>query len=533
MSQTSFVFRRGSVGLRVLAAVSVLVLAIVAFQVVYFPERQIAALTDALEVKALSLSRLMAHVAAPSLEFDDKDAAVAVMKGAAQDAEFVGAVLLGEDGQRVVASVGDEKMPTAAKVAFPSEPVTAYVGDILEVTVPVASKGGARGILVVGFSTQRIAAGTLAARRTTLAISAIILLAGFGIAFALGRSLSVRLDALVHAAERVARGDLTSAHLPQASDDDIGRMAGAFARMLSSQRQLVRQIAGTAEKLSSAAGQFSRNAGEQERGASAQTNAVSEARRTMGVLLEQARQIAKTAADVLENAEHAHQNSQVVAERINALSAHTQRIAEILEVIKDIANKSDLLALNAALEGTKAGEAGKGFSLVAGQMQRLAENVMGAVKDIKELTTTISGATQATVVATDESTRLAGDTTRSARQIARVIGEQQAGTEQVNGAMELVSNIAAQSASGSKEIVSSTTDLRALTQRLEELVGAFRLDAADNNNNDNGESSSRPTLSSEISRPIGPAPGGTYADGPRPLGDTPRPPRAVAKVGTT
>ena len=476
-------FRRGSVGLRVLAAFVVLVLAIVSFQFIYFPDRQISALTSSLEVKALSLSRLMAHVAAPSLEFDDKDAAIAVMRGAAQDSEFVGATLLAEDGQRIVASLTGEHLPLPTKVVFPSEPEKKYVGGLLEVTVPVVSKGGARGILVVGFSTDAIVAGTREARNTTLLISAAILLAGFVFAFAVGRSLSRRLDALVDASERVAQGDLTSADLPDASDDDIGRMAGAFARMLESQRGLVRQIQNTAVNLSSAAGRFAKNAGEQERGASAQATAVSDTRRTMGELLEQARQIAITAQGVLDNAERTQQNSQVVATRIAAQSGHTQRIAEILEVIKEIANKSDLLALNAALEGTKAGEAGKGFSLVAGQMQRLAENVMGAVKDIKELTTTISSATAATIAATDESTKLAADTTKSARQIALIIGEQQSGTENVSKAMELVSNIASQTASGSKEIVASTTDLRELTERLETLVGAFRFDA------ENGEAS--------------------------------------------
>ena len=90
-------------------------------------------------------------------------------------------------------------------------------------------------------------------------------------------------------------------------------MAGAFARMLASQRRLVRQIHDTAANLSSAAGQFSRNAGEQERGASAQSAAVSETRRTREALRDQARRIAHTAQGVLANAERTQQNSMVVA----------------------------------------------------------------------------------------------------------------------------------------------------------------------------------------------------------------------------
>jgi methyl-accepting chemotaxis protein len=162
-----------------------------------------------------------------------------------------------------------------------------------------------------------------------------------------------------------------------------------------------------------------------------------------------------------------------VASRIAALSKHAQRIQEILEIIKDIANKSDLLALNAALEGTKAGEVGRGFSLVATQMQKLAENVMGSVSDIKELTATISEATQSSVMATEESTKLASDTTRSAQQIMTVIQQQQSGTEQVTRAMDDVALIAGQSVAGSKQVVRSTEELLRLSTELQNQVSRF------------------------------------------------------------
>jgi methyl-accepting chemotaxis protein len=230
--------------------------------------------------------------------------------------------------------------------------------------------------------------------------------------------------------------------------------------------------------LNAAAGEFFANAKQQARGATNQSSAVEQVRRTLETLLKSAREIGSTAEDVLESAERSQKNSQNVAEKIAALSHQTRSIAEILEVIKDIANKSDLLALNAGLEGTKAGEAGKGFSLVASQMQRLAENVMGAVRNIKELTTTITESTQATVLATEESTKLATDTTRSARQIGLTIQQQQSGTEQAVVAMVDVGEVASQTASGSKEIVSSATDLMKLSEQLQALVGRFRVGQA-------------------------------------------------------
>jgi methyl-accepting chemotaxis protein len=177
---------------------------------------------------------------------------------------------------------------------------------------------------------------------------------------------------------------------------------------------------------------------------------------------------------VLANAESTQRNNQIITERIGELTARSQRIVEILEVIKDIANKSELLALNAALEGTKAGEAGRGFSLVATQMQRLAENVMGSVRDIKTLTAAIREATSASVLATEEGAKLAADTTRSARQIAEIVEAQQGGTEQVTEVMDEVAEIARQSANGSREAVGAVQSLSTLADQLDVLIEQFR-----------------------------------------------------------
>ena len=83
-----------------------------------------------------------------------------------------------------------------------------------------------------------------------------------------------------------------------------------------------------------------------------------------------AHKIAESSNDVLKNAELTLETHDIVGHRIAALIDHTQRINELLELIKNVSNKSEILALNAALEGVKAGEAGRGFSLVAAQMQR-------------------------------------------------------------------------------------------------------------------------------------------------------------------
>ena len=95
------------------------------------------------------------------------------------------------------------------------------------------------------------------------------------------------------------------------------------------------------------------------------------------------------------------------------------------------------------------------------------------LKEIKELTATITQATQASVFATEESTKLAADTTASARKIAQVIRQQQRGTEQVTQAMDEVAKIAFESSSASKQTVATSRNLIRLSETLQSLVGQF------------------------------------------------------------
>ena len=162
------------------------------------------------------------------------------------------------------------------------------------------------------------------------------------------------------------------------------------------------------------------------------------------------------------------------AERIAELSGHAGRIAEILEVIREIADRSDLLALNASLEGTRAGEAGRGFTLVAAEMRKLAERITASVHDIKELVADVRASVSATVMATEESTKLAEGTTESARQISFVTQQQRSGTEQAGTSMRDVATMISQSLSATQEIRSLAGTLKQQADGLTALIGRFR-----------------------------------------------------------
>lgn len=251
-------------------------------------------------------------------------------------------------------------------------------------------------------------------------------------------------------------------------------LSDRLRRQQDDQDFIIGRIGETASEIEIASGHILASAGRQQIGATEQASAVQETRRTMDALLSSGQSITITATDVLRHAELTQKHNLAVAKHISESSVHSRRITEILDIIRDVANKSELLALNAALEGSRAGEAGRGFALVATEMQRLAEGVMSAVADIKLLTSDIRTASSATEASTRQATELSSATTLSAQQIGLIIKEQQQGTEQVSHAMDDVADIAQQTAQSGKTTLERTQALMRMADQLRALVEGFR-----------------------------------------------------------
>jgi methyl-accepting chemotaxis protein len=446
-----------------------------AIQLWFFLSDHRGALRRVLESKAVPVTEVASHQLSGALERGDRAQMKEVLEEFLRERNASFAAYFGQDGS-LLASAGPDGAARRLEQAAVDKPSHRHDGSLLTVQVPVTAPAGARGTLVAGFTTDSVAADRRAVLWRSFLVTLLIALCAVAVGLGYGATLGKRLGRIALETERIAEGDLSRPALHDERGDEIGRMALAFDRMVGSQRELVGRMNETVLQLNSTAGQFLTTAQQQERGSTEQSIAVEETNRTLTSLLASAREIAQAAHGVLQNAERTQDNTTAMAERIGELSRQVERITEILELIKGIASKSEILALNAALEGTKAGEAGRGFSLVASQMQRLAENVMEAVRDIRNLTDTIRDATQGSVIATEESIKLSNDTTRSARQIALIIEQQQSATEHVSAAIHDVAQVATQTTSASKEIVASTQDVLQLCERLRALVGRFTVD---------------------------------------------------------
>ncbi|HZA51442.1 MAG TPA: methyl-accepting chemotaxis protein [Myxococcaceae bacterium] len=315
----------------------------------------------------------------------------------------------------------------------------------------------------------------------------------------------------------VRSGDL--AHWTSTTDDpQLGPLLESFGKVIDTLRTFVREINEAALRLSSSANQVLAASTQHETSATEQAAAIHETTATMEELKHASAQIAENAGAVARVAEETlgaarsgrgaisefiqamqqiRRDGAAVADSIAKLSKRVERIGTVVEVIDEIADRSDLLALNAALEGSRAGDAGKGFSIVAAEMRRLAENVLDSTKEIKNLITEIreataaaGGAADASKVATEAGEKLGAvaaqsvegilagvqETSDAARVINLATQQQRTATEQVVASMAEIEDVTRQTTQASKQSTGAAAELTGLAARLAELIKRFKAD---------------------------------------------------------
>ncbi len=186
---------------------------------------------------------------------------------------------------------------------------------------------------------------------------------------------------------------------------------------------------------------------------------------------------------------------ETIAQSLIQLSEQSQTIGEIITSVNDLAEQSNLLAVNAAIEAAKAGEQGKGFAVVAQEVKILAEQSKEATSQVRSILNDIMKATNSAVLATEQGNKVvemgvkqshdAGDTIRQmvehvdkaaeiALQIAVSSKQQSTGMDQVAMAMENIRSASEQNVLGTKRVESTVQNLHELGQRLKNAVDQFK-----------------------------------------------------------
>ncbi len=332
-------------------------------------------------------------------------------------------------------------------------------------------------------------------------------------------AVSQGLDAAIEALlKTVVQGDLSGDIHLTSSDPTLAPLVTGVGQVLETLRRFVLEIREAVLQLSTGASEVLAAATQNESSMTEQASAVHETTATMEELKGASHQIADNAQTVaaiaertlsgartgegairsfMDSMERVRRNASDVGSAMQKLSRSLERIGSVVDVIDEIADRSDLLALNAALEGAKAGEAGRGFSIVAAEMRRLAENVMESTKEIKTLISDIRSAStlantsaERNVVMAAEGEKLGSsaiesvsgilsgvqETSDAARVIHLATQQQRTATEQVVQSMAEIEEITRQAQGGSRQATSAAAELTGLAERLSELVQRFKVE---------------------------------------------------------
>ena len=179
--------------------------------------------------------------------------------------------------------------------------------------------------------------------------------------------------------------------------------------------------------------------------------------------------------DIAERLERTREATQESVARLLDLQLHIEQVTELANLIHDIAQTSTILALNAALEGIHAGEAGRSFSLVAHEMQSLAERVRSSVADVRTLTHNLLEGTQSTSKAVETSSVITDEVARSSQGIKALAADLNAGATQLTGAVDEIQRVATNVSRQTDETLDMSTQLEALSTELDEVSSSFRL----------------------------------------------------------
>nr|WP_122847592.1 methyl-accepting chemotaxis protein [Pseudomonas viridiflava] len=335
-------------------------------------------------------------------------------------------------------------------------------------------------------------------------------------AWMLIKSITTPIAVALHAAETIAQGNLTQP-IKVDGTDEAGRLLQAMKTMQDKLRDTLQRISGSATQLASAAEELNAVTDESARGLVQQNNEIEQAATAVNEMTSAVEEVARNATSTSEASRNATASAgdgrdlvletvgaiermsgdvKETAELIGNLANESRDIGKVLDVIRGLADQTNLLALNAAIEAARAGEAGRGFAVVADEVRALAHRTQQSTSEIERMIGSIQGGTEQAVTSMRNSTERAESTLSIAKGagmaldtiniaveeinernlvIASAAEEQAQVAREVDRNLVNIRDLSAQSTTGANQTSAASTELSRLAVDLNSMVGRFAL----------------------------------------------------------